>query len=780
MSLTEKQKEQKRAFAKARREQGLCASCNNDALPDESRCGDHLRGANQINQVSTNEGTTHMKKVRLDQLNPNPWQPRTTVDDEYIEMLATDIKSVGRLLQEPLTRPAGEDAYQLAFGHSRIAALRLLHSRKEWPATFTVKVAELSDEEMAYIALSENRARKDLTALEELSAWSRALEIDGVTIQSLADRVNVDRSTMSKNLAILKLPRNVLAHIEDGRLKLRAARELLCLRTDTHSHNDMVKAVLKDCGEDSSTYSRGLPPDYRTKTVRASIRGLARGSSHRGDYSSGHSGQDRNWRPLFEAKDGGRAISFDVDEFKKAFGGFVHTLPDGKDSGGREWTCNVKEWGKWSARATRERNKAEAEAQASANGTETGAQASTNGTGPGAQATRPEPKPKGSVWLQAVKKDPVVTALVDAATLRKLKADNDVESLPDEIREALGTRILKLGYRYDPSVNELPTAAQPIIKGEEQYGRGDNPPMFDFSECATCTVGASWEESYKGSGHVQLFCGNKKAYMDKQSVGIERFLAWRDEIAARNRGEDLKLGMELASVLSSGMAKIVVRALLGVARDPEDVTTWADGRNWEMYDLQPAAAEQFAAVVGRDLPSQGHFEISQWAEYLDQFFADPPEDFDWPSAAAWLVMWQARLSAEFRGELTAVAMATESDEPESVREAIYCLQCGRTAAVKTNGAQNGITLNIVLHPTTLPELYEGLALTESKKPVDFLADLGTQRNTAYAMIRGELITLPVAIKLMERFGITAQEFCSLIKATVPAAPKRTGPRKKQQ
>ena len=659
MVLTEKQRDTNRERARTRREQGLCANCNNDALPDESRCRDHLRGANEINQSTT--GTTHMKKVPLSKLLPNPWQPRKKVDDEYIEELANDIIAVGRLLQEPLTRPSAGDAntYELAFGHSRIAALRLLHSRKEWPATVTVKVAALTDSDMAYIALSENRARKDLTALEELSAWSRALEIDGITIQSLADRVGVDRTTMSKNLAILKLPANVLTHIEDGRLKLRAARELLCLRTETHSHNDMVKAVLKDCDDAASgPYYAGLPPDYRTKTVRASIRALTRGVSHRG-YSSEHREKDRNWRPLFEAEDGGRSISFDVDDFKSAFGAFIHTLPDGENSGGLAWTCHVKEWGKWSGQATRERTKTEAEAQAN-----------TNGTGPGAQASRPEPKPKGSRWLQTVKKDPVVTALVDAATLRKLKADKDVESLPDGIREALGTRILKLGYRYDPSVNALPTAAQPIIKGEEQYGMGDEPPMFDLSECATCTVGASWEETSSGSGVMQLFCGNKNAYMDKQSVGIEKFLAWRDEIAARNRGEDLKLGMELASVLSSGMAKIVVRALLGVARDPEDVTTWGAGRNWAMFDQPPAAAGQFAAMVGRDLPSQGHFEISQWAEYLDQFFADPPEDFNWPLAAAWLVMWKARLNAGFRGELTAVAMATESDEPESVREAM--------------------------------------------------------------------------------------------------------------
>ena len=255
-----------------------------------------------------------MKKVPLSKLLPNPWQPRKKVDGKYIEELANDIKAVGRLLQEPLTRPVGDGAYELAFGHSRIAALRLLHERKQWPATVTVKVAELSDEDMAYIALSENRVRKDLTALEELTAWSKALKIDGVTIQSLADRVNVDRSTMSKNLSILKLPKNVLSHIADGRLKLRAARELLCLQTATHSHDDMIEAVLDDCAEKPSTeFNAGLQADYRTKTLRASIRALTRGGSHR-RYSSGHSQQDRNWRPLFTKNDG---ISFDVDEFKR-------------------------------------------------------------------------------------------------------------------------------------------------------------------------------------------------------------------------------------------------------------------------------------------------------------------------------------------------------------------------------------------------------------------------------------------------------------------------------
>ena len=57
---------------------------------------------------------TYVKVVALDELHPNPWQPRLAIDGEYIEELALDILSVGRLLQEPMARPREGGGYQLA------------------------------------------------------------------------------------------------------------------------------------------------------------------------------------------------------------------------------------------------------------------------------------------------------------------------------------------------------------------------------------------------------------------------------------------------------------------------------------------------------------------------------------------------------------------------------------------------------------------------------------------------------------------------------------------
>ena len=638
-------KEYERTRAKERRAAGLCANCNDGALPGESRCGEHLRRAAQttINQA-TGGGTTHMKTVRLDQLQPNPWQPRTTVDPEYIDDLANDILSVGRLLQEPLTRPSPtqDGFYQMAFGHSRVASLRRLHAQKKWPATVTVKVSDLSDKEMAYTALSENRARKDLTPLEEINAWSKALEIDGVTIQALADRVGVDRSTMSKNLAILKLPDVALEHVSDGRLSLRAARELLSLRTDTHMHDDMIEAVLKDCGGDQTQY-HSAPPDFRVTTVRESIKALTRGRAHRYSFvSTGHHEQDRNWRPLFQREDGdgGRAISFNLDDFERGFADYIHILPEGAASGGQPWTCQVKEWSRWSARATREQTKAEAEVSASAAG--------ANGKAP----AKAEPKPKGSRWLQAVKKDPVVQERLGPKELRKFKTADDLSA---EDREALGTRVVQpkgSGY-YTPDVFPLPRPGVDVQAVPQAF-----PPFFDFSECATCTVGAAWGEQYSG-GEITFLCTNKQLYMDKQSQGIEKFLVWRDQRAARDQQEDLALAEDLAADLAEGLAQIITMSNLDYAGRAEYLQAWGDGHEWAKYDVVPAAAEQFAQMVGARMPTQDYYEQKLWAAHLEQFFAAPPEDFNWLQAAAFLLVWKARIWAGLGVELKGVAQATE-------------------------------------------------------------------------------------------------------------------------
>ena len=93
------------------------------------------------------------------------------------------------------------------------------------------------------------------------------------------------------------------------------------------------------------------------------------------------------------------------------------------------------------------------------------------------------------------------------------------------------------------------------------------------------------------------------------------------------------------------------------------VLAWGDGQKWQRYNLVPAAAEQFGALVGAPIPNQDHFERERFSEHLETFFGDPPASFDWRQSAACLLVWRARVWAGLGVELaTPVAMATATEE----------------------------------------------------------------------------------------------------------------------
>ena len=584
-------------------------------------------------------------EVHLDLIEPNPWQPRRSMDPEYIKELMESIADIG-LLQEPLARPssAGGGKVQLAFGDCRVAALRGLHADGRHNSRATLKIANLTDEAMAYIALAENTDRKDLSPAEKISAWAKVLrEIEGVTIQSLADKVGVDRSTMSKNLAVLNLPKNVLDLLHEGVMKLRAAREFLCLWNENHIHEDAIQMVLKGlAGDEEGLYPDTCIPDYRVKTVRQELRAVASGVGGRGVV--GHYERSREWRPLFEGQGvGSRAVPFDVAAFKAAFPNSIHTLPEGELSGGMEWTCEAKEWGRWSARASRELSKA------------------TAGTG---QAKAAPPKKKKNeteeeAWWKVVKRDPVVQAQLG----KRLSKAKTVKDLTKEDREALGTRV-------EPKVKDaiaLPAEAQPggmfLTKDQERHSQAARPPLFDFSGCATCTVGARWQ-NYDGG--YQLVCGNEKLYNDRQSQGVQE---WTKQLAAKREADakDDALGIVKLSAVSLGEreAEVLVRSMSGWFLNPTKVR--AHDWEWRKYDYWPEGAASFAQMVGFDLPSAGdYYPERQWEEAVQEFFAADLDGFDWRRSLSCLLVWQARIAYGLGARLWAVAMATEDVTAEAV------------------------------------------------------------------------------------------------------------------
>ena len=144
------------------------------------------------------------EQVNLALIKDNPWQPRSEIDQDELQKLADSIYQLG-LLQAPLGRrhPEVSGQVQLAFGHQRVAALRLLLQQGRGEMYVEMDVAGISDEGMAVLALTENERRKQLSQIEVVRAHYRAVNETELTVQALADQLGIDRSTLSNNLRVL-------------------------------------------------------------------------------------------------------------------------------------------------------------------------------------------------------------------------------------------------------------------------------------------------------------------------------------------------------------------------------------------------------------------------------------------------------------------------------------------------------------------------------------------------------------------------------------------------
>ena len=190
----------------------------------------------------------HHKEIR-----DNPWQTRLDYDEEAIEALAEDIRRVG-LLQPPVGRlmrcssgeqlplplplPQPQDAawhmtddhvVELACGHKRVRAWRLLHGRGEKEPYVLVDLRALSDDAMAQIAWSENATRSDITAWEQVQALRARTEDLGWTHEQCAEKLGLARSTVTSKLRLLRLPRAAQAALRDGEISERQAMALVAV-----------------------------------------------------------------------------------------------------------------------------------------------------------------------------------------------------------------------------------------------------------------------------------------------------------------------------------------------------------------------------------------------------------------------------------------------------------------------------------------------------------------------------------------------------------------------
>src|SRR5690606_4499484 len=159
--------------------------------------------------------------IRVEDIEVNPFQPRTEFDTSALEELAESIKLQG-LIQPITVRRMSENSYQLISGERRLRASRLA-GLTEIPAY----VRTANDQQMLEMALIENIQRENLNAIEVALSFQRMIDECDLKQEELGDRVSKSRSTVTNYLRLLKLPPSIQASIRDGKISMGHARALV-------------------------------------------------------------------------------------------------------------------------------------------------------------------------------------------------------------------------------------------------------------------------------------------------------------------------------------------------------------------------------------------------------------------------------------------------------------------------------------------------------------------------------------------------------------------------
>ncbi|MFP3899506.1 MAG: ParB/RepB/Spo0J family partition protein [Acidimicrobiia bacterium] len=167
------------------------------------------------------QGQLGVREVPINQIEPNPYQPRNHFDEESLAALTASIRELG-VLQPVLVRELGTERYALIAGERRWRA-----AKRAGLQLIPIIVRDVDDSLTLQHALVENLHRDDLNPLEEAAAYQQLIEDFELTQEEVAQRVGKSRSAIANLLRLFQLPPQVQRLVAEGRLSAGHAKALL-------------------------------------------------------------------------------------------------------------------------------------------------------------------------------------------------------------------------------------------------------------------------------------------------------------------------------------------------------------------------------------------------------------------------------------------------------------------------------------------------------------------------------------------------------------------------
>lgn len=236
-----------------------------------------------------------ISEIPLEEVEVNPFQPRTHFDQDALQELADSIKVQG-IIQPITVRKLSKNKYQLISGERRFQASKLAGLDR-----IPAYIRTADDQQMLEMALIENIQRENLNAIEIALSYQRLLTECELKQEELGDRVGKNRTTVNNYLRLLKLPPDIQAAIRDKRLSMGHARALINIE-NVDTQLDIFK--------------RAIEQDLSVRKVEELVRLAMAGKQQKEEKK--------------EPADGGREIANLQTKLASHFGTRVQVKSDGK------------------------------------------------------------------------------------------------------------------------------------------------------------------------------------------------------------------------------------------------------------------------------------------------------------------------------------------------------------------------------------------------------------------------------------------------------------------